>query len=420
MGFGLQMLDSSTVTQLEGRGARDDMSPESTLEAGRAPDACAQGAVRLKRVLFALDLDPAGKFGSLEEQVLALARSFRARDSLFLPVYVGPLDRESARQYAREGLTALALDFRSFRIGTLRELLRLIRKHQIEVVHWNFYHPLLNGYLWALSILRPGLLHYFTDHTSRPAAATGSGRRGLVKSALKRILTSRYRKVFCISDFVLGAVRGRAGSRAERVHYFVNTDRFQPDAVVRREVRRARGAEGEFTAVIVAYLIKEKGVDIAIRALAELPGDVVLWVVGDGPERGSLEALASRLGVSSRARFWGQERNVAPFMQAADCAVCPSVWAEAVGLVNLEAQACGLPVIASRIGGIPEFIDDGNDGLLFRPGDDRQLAGLLLRLYADPELRGRMGAAARARAKSAYSTERGLREQLEFYRRAEP
>ena len=68
-----------------------------------------------------------------------------------------------------------------------------------------------------------------------------------------------------------------------------------------------------------------------------------------------------------------------PLLQAADCAVCPSIWSEAAGLVNLEAQACGLPVIARRIGGIPELVEDGRTGFLFTPGDHRELAERLRR-----------------------------------------
>src|SRR5262245_13327927 len=81
---------------------------------------------RLQRVLFAVRLDPAGKFGSIEEQILTLARSFRERGSLFLPVFLSPLDSDSASQYAQEGLAAENLDLARFRWPALRHLLGLI------------------------------------------------------------------------------------------------------------------------------------------------------------------------------------------------------------------------------------------------------------------------------------------------------
>jgi len=373
---------------------------------------------RLKRVLFVLRLDPAGKFGSIEEQTLTLARSFRERDSLFLPVFLRPLDAESASQYAREGLAVEALDLSHFRPGTLRRLVGLIRRHRIDVVHWNFYHPLFNGYLWALTVFVPRVEHYFTDHISRPATGSGTGGRRRFKARLKRILAWRYRKVLCISDFVLAHARESSGRQAGRLHYFVNTDRFRPDPSVRREIRQALGVGAEFVAVAVAHLIKDKGIAVALKALAQLPEGVLLWVVGDGPERGNLEALAQELGLGRRARFLGPRRHVEPLMQAADCALCPSVWAEAVGLVNLEALACGLPVIASRVGGIPEFIETGRDGLLFTPGDPRELAEGIRRLFDDPEHCRRLGHEARSVAMERYSTQSLLAEHLGFYREA--
>jgi glycosyltransferase involved in cell wall biosynthesis len=393
------------------------MPIDSTLEPPRSDPQQRAEVGQLKCVLSAWHLDPAGKFGSLEEQSLTLARSFQERGSLFLPVFLRPLDSESAAQYSRAGLEVEALDLEQFRLGTLRHLVRLIQQHRIEIVHWNFYHPVFNPYLWALTVLKPGVEHYFTDHISRPAASAGPVSRGRLKASLARIMACRYRKILCVSDFVLAQARRSAGSRVGRLHLFINTDRFRPDPSVRRQVRQAQGVGEEFIAVTVAHLIKDKGIDVAVKALAQLPEGIVLWVVGEGPERGNLEVLAQALGLGRRVRFLGPRRNVEPFIQAADCALCPSVWAEAAGLVNLEAQACGLPVVASRIGGIPEFVEDGRTGFLFTPGDHRELAERIHQLCDDPDLRQRMGQEARSIAIRRYSTQGLLSEHLGLYLR---
>jgi glycosyltransferase involved in cell wall biosynthesis len=395
-----------------------EMMPAALLDPSRPDSPLPDDARRLKRVLCALRLDPAGKFGSLEEQALTLARSFRAQGSLFLPVYLRPLDAESASQYACEGLEVEALDLSSFQLTTLRRLLGLIRRHRIEIVHWNFYHPLANAYLWVLSTLKPRLEHYYTDHISRPGVAAAPARPRGWKSRLKRILVARYRKVLCVSDYIQDEARATAGLRAERIHHFVNTERFRPDPEARREVRRVLGVDAEFVALVVAHLIKDKGIDVALRAVAQLPEDIMLWVVGQGREQGDLEALAGELGLGRRARFLGPRRHVEPLMQAADSVVCPSVWAEAAGLVNLEAMACGLPVVASRIGGIPEFIEDGRNGFLFTPGDHRELAGRIRQLFEAPELRQRMGQDGRALVVERHSRQSLLNEHLEIYRGA--
>jgi glycosyltransferase involved in cell wall biosynthesis len=373
------------------------------------------GSGRLKRVLFVLALDPIGKFGSLEEQTLTLARAFRERRGLFLPVFLYPLDPESATQYASEGLLVEALDLRQFRFATLRRLLHLVRQNRIEVVHWNFYEPLANGYLWALSVLMPRIEHYFTDHISRPAWDPGRDGRGDLTWILKWPLACRYRKILCVSDYVLAQLQVMHWPNLQRISHFVNTERFRPNPSVRREVREELGVGDEFVALIVAYLIKGKGVDVALRALAEMPRNVVLWVVGDGPEHSHLQSLAQDLELGLRVRFLGPRRYVEPLMQASDCVICPSVWAEAAGLVNLEALACGLPVVASRIGGIPEFVEDDRTGLMFTFGEHRELADRLHRLLSDETVRHLMSQKARSVAVERFSTKSQIGYHLSLY-----
>ncbi len=236
---------------------------------------------------------------------------------------------------------------------------------------------------------------------------------------LKWPLSLRYRKTFCISEYVRGELQRQHWPNLQVLYNFINTERFCPDPEpTATRCARSMGVGEEFVALTVAYLIKDKGVDVAVRALAELPENVVLWVVGHGPERGNLEALAQDLSLGRRVRFLGSPRNVVPFMQAADCFVCPSVWKEGAGAVNFEAMACGLPDIASRIGGIPEFVEDGRNGFLFTPGDHRELAERIRRLYDDPELRHRMGQEARSIVVERFSTQSLLAEHLGVYRSA--
>ena len=116
-----------------------------------------------------------------------------------------------------------------------------------------------------------------------------------------------------------------------------------------------------------------------------------------------------------RVRFLGPQDRVEPYLQAADVLVCPSLWQEAAGLVNVEAQACGLPVVASRIGGIPEYVEEGRTGLLFPPGDFRQLAACLTQLKESPDLCNRLGAEARRRAVERSSVAARLDDYLKLY-----
>src|SRR5262249_4604119 len=147
-----------------------------------------------------------------------------------------------------------------------------------------------------------------------------------------------------------------------------------------------------------------------------LPPEVRLWVVGSGPEEAALKTLAERLGVADRARFLGLRTEVQPFLQAADCFVCPSRWAEAAGLVNLEAQACGLPVLYSDVGGIGVYVADGVTGLSFRSEDAHGLADAVRRLRADDALYRRLGAQARQWTVERFSLDARLEGVLDLYR----
>jgi glycosyltransferase involved in cell wall biosynthesis len=389
---------------------RSGSRERSTIGGGRDGSAVSP----LKRVLFASAIDPSQKFGSFEEQTFALCREFHARGGLFLPIYSSPLGSRTDAEYRAAGVAAEWLDLRTFQLRVLFRLARIVRENAIEVVHWNFYEPIRNGYVWGLSLLVPGVRHYFTDHISRPANVATSC--GWAKRRIKRAVNRRYEKIFCVSEFVADRLKdGTYWRNVYRWTLLVNTDRFVPSSEVRHDVRRRHEVGDEFVVLVVGQLIPEKGIDVALKAFAALGGSARLWIVGDGVERGALEALARELGLDDRVRFLGIQWNVAPFMQAADCLVCPSLWAEAAGLVNLEAQACGLPVIASRIGGIPEHVDDERTGILVPPGDFGALSLALRRLQSDPQALHALRADARAWAVGRFSIQKRIQESIGSY-----
>jgi glycosyltransferase involved in cell wall biosynthesis len=369
----------------------------------------------LPRVLYAVVLDPAMKFGSLEEQIICLAQAFEMNGSLFLPLFICREETFDPSLYQKIGIETVCLDLQTFSWSRLLRLSKIIANHKISVVHWNFTGMLRNDYLWWLTLLNPNVRHYYTDHISR--ISVGSKPSGKLKDALKRLVTSRYDKVLCVSEFILNDLR-RQGTCFNPIlcRHFINTERFRPDPCVRHDLRRTFDVEGCFVVLAVAQLIKAKGIDVLIRAMAELPDYVVLWVVGDGEESEMLHQLSSELQLTARVYFHGLQRNVAPFMQAADCFVCPSLWAEAAGLVNLEAAACGLPVIASRIGGIPDYVEDRSTGFLFSPGDHSELAQCVRLILEDPTSCRNMSEKARARAVEKFTVDVGIREHLQIYR----
>ena len=371
--------------------------------------------VGTRRVLYAIGLNPSLKFGSLEEQIFLIARAFKEQGGLFLPLFQSPLRPEAQDMYQAAALEAGWLNLEAFDFPTLRRLMRLIHRHKIELLHWNFYPP-LSMYVWFLKILMPRLRYYLTDHNSRDLPISPPV-RGLKRSLKKALLKRYYSKVICISDFVLECLKSDGIWPNLCCHtYFINTERFRRDDVVRSCLRKELEVGGQFVVLVVAQLISAKGVDVALKAVNRLPQPVVAWIVGDGPEGGRLRELCKELSLETRVRFFGYQVDVSPYMQAADCLVCPSVWAEAAGLVILEGLASGLPVIASAVGGILQFVDDGRTGFLFAAGDDAQLADRIRRFNGDPEACKRMGLEARAVAVERFSPGKRLGEYLELYR----
>ncbi len=375
-------------------------------------DAHAIASPRLRRVLYAAHVDPSRKFGSMEEQAFFLAAAFKERGGVFLPVFPAAPEEVGLAHYEAAGLEVAALDLSRFDWKTLSQLLRLTARYEIEVVHWNFFPSLTNRYVWAMSLLAPSVKHYFTEHNSpQPGASRSRGRLKLVK----RLLLRRYARVIGVSRFMTDYLRGQhVWPTPTCLLHFINTDRFRPDSEVRAAVRRRLNADGRFVLVATAYLLKAKGIDVAVMALANLPESVNLWVIGDGPESAALGALSRELGVQDRVRFLGLQSQVEPYMQAADAFVCPTL-AEAAGLVNIEAQACGLPVAASRVGGVPEYVADGRTGVLFPPGDAEALARAVRSFLDDPLRFQELGRAARELAVERFSAPARLYDYLDLY-----
>ncbi|MBC8159644.1 MAG: glycosyltransferase family 4 protein [Roseiflexaceae bacterium] len=149
--------------------------------------------------------------------------------------------------------------------------------------------------------------------------------------------------------------------------------------------------------LFVGRLQPWKGVEYAIRALAAIPRAALL-IAGEGVDRPRLMALAHELGLSERVRFLGQvpRAQLPRYFSSVDLLVATSFASETFGIGLVEAQACGLPVVATRFGGFPEVVNDGATGLLVPPQDSSALAIAITTLLADPVRRQAMSSAAPA------------------------
>jgi glycosyltransferase involved in cell wall biosynthesis len=156
-----------------------------------------------------------------------------------------------------------------------------------------------------------------------------------------------------------------------------------------------------------ARFTRGKGLDILIRALKQLHDagqEIDLILAGDGPEEAALRWLTATLGLERYVRFWGlaSHRQVAALMNGCALFVLPSLQ-EAFGITCLEAMVCRKAVVATRCGGIPEVVRDGETGLLVAPGDPVQLSEAISALLRDPERRAALGRRGREVALAEYS-----------------
>ena len=187
-------------------------------------------------------------------------------------------------------------------------------------------------------------------------------------------------------------------------------------------LREGGRSPGPVRLLTVGRLVEKKGIDDLLTALASLDGGETLEILGDGPLRAALEGQARALSLSDRVAFRGEVSHdeVAVAMARADLFAAPSVTAASgdqdAGTNTLkEAMATGLPVVATRHGGIPELVRDGVDGILVAERDPQALADALRRLIAAPEGWAAMGRSGRARVEAGFSQDASARKLARVY-----
>jgi glycosyltransferase involved in cell wall biosynthesis len=285
-------------------------------------------------------------------------------------------------------------------VGTIPVHRRLAR--QADVVHAHTFASVLPAMIGGRRRRRPLVL---TLHTSHFLMRAGSPRW---RRLFARVIGSADYLLATSEEILNVALEIRPHSRSEVMTNAVDSDRFAPS--------EGREAGGRFRIVVPRRLFPKNGVEYFVRAMplviAEL--DAEAYVVGDGPEREKLRRLAVELGVSDRMEFLGARPNeeMPALLRDADLAVIPSLM-EATSIAALEAMSCALPVVASRVGGLPEIIDEGV-GALVEPMNPGALADAMVSLLTRPDLQ-ELGREARRRVVANWSISRMVERHLEIY-----
>ncbi len=371
-------------------------------------------------VLSVLDMNPR-KLGSMEEYAAQVSRVLHRRGgrSVMAFTHLPPPDVSGLFEGTETA-------FEVFRRQPARHLYfdvsRLCRKHHPDVVHIHFLEQFSS--LALVPRLAGARLTVFTDHFRQPQSLSLPTRTSLRLWNLF-VPGLAHLRLIAISEHIrrtLTECYGVSTATITTVLNGVNLSRFsgEPDNL-RRQVRNEVGLSPDSQIIMaVAALIPQKGIDDFLRAARQILGrrpGATFVVVGDGPEDAALRAQAGQLGISAKVLFTGLRNDVHRLMQAADVIVVPSVWQEPAGLVVLEAMASARPVVATCVGGIPEYLQDGSTGVLVEARAPQQIAEAVLRLLDSPETAAAMGAAGQKRVQQLFTLERWAEETVQVYDR---
>ncbi|HET7563616.1 MAG TPA: glycosyltransferase [Gemmatimonadaceae bacterium] len=293
------------------------------------------------------------------------------------------------------GLPFVFLNRSRYDPRTLWDFVLLIRRHRVQLLHLQGFGSSLFGRIAAWLTGTRSIVHVHADHRQE------TGGYPLLVRWIDRALAARTDHVLTISSSVTEFATEAQGFRAEQITVClspIDRSRFRCATDAERSAARATFEIPPHApvAVCVARFDAVKGVDVLVdawaRVAAELP-DAMLLLVGDGPQREALEQQVAGTSWMHSVRFAGYRSDVEIALWASDVAVVPSRY-DGLSLAALEAMAAGLPVVASRIGGIPEIVRDEMTGVLVPPETPDALACALIALLGDADRRRHLGVAA--------------------------
>jgi glycosyltransferase involved in cell wall biosynthesis len=302
-------------------------------------------------------------------------------------------------------------------------LARLLRAERPEILHT---HTAKAGAIGRLAALLAGdarppvIVHTFHGHVLR--GYFGPVRAGAFR-LLERWLARMTTALVAVSPQVRDDLVALGVAPPEKfavIRLGVELEqRVSAEEGTRAETRRVMGVpDGRFLVGWIGRMTSVKQTDDVLAALAALRGrgvDAGLCLVGDGPDRDMVERRAKELGVMRSCLFLGYQEEVAQYYAALDAVILPSR-NEGTPVSAIEALAARRPVVATRVGGVPDVVRDGVDGFLVEPGDVDALAERLARLARDPALAARMGEAGRARVVPRYDVDRLIDDVDRLYR----
>ncbi|MBI5071375.1 glycosyltransferase [Candidatus Falkowbacteria bacterium] len=331
-------------------------------------------------------------FGGAETMLFDLARRLSA-DNFEVKVATAVRGGPLVQDFKEAGIEVRIFEKRGkIGLGLIFKLWRFLRREKPDIVHTHLFGGDTWGRIAAVLARVPIIIS--TEHNTNLD-------EGWAKRKLKKFLSHFTKKIVAVSEAVKNYSVVYDKIRAKKIVVVQNGIDLE------KFISSSEKDFGDPPIIgVVGRLEEQKGYKYLFEALnliKTIPW--ILWVVGDGSKKSELERLAKDLNLRERIIFLGARRNIAEILNQIDIFVLPSLW-EGLGIAVLEAAAAGKPIVASRVGGIPEIIEEDRTGILVEPKNVKSLADGLEHILLGSAEAKEMGARARAMAEEKFGVEK--------------
>ncbi|MGH9968275.1 MAG: glycosyltransferase family 4 protein [Pyrinomonadaceae bacterium] len=368
-----------------------------------------------QNTIFLLDSAPRN-WCSQQDRHLEICKALIARGGRAVIVFSSALPPEIESRFREAGIELATISYASGIYYYLKALDELVEKYQITTAHIIFF-----DYFSAISwIAKTRRLKYVVYEMQNGGIFRAQSLKRSLLQMRNKLALFPTSKVIAISNFIKEQLMN-GGVKENKIvvrHLGIDTNRFKPDPSAQQRLKENYGIQpDELILSTVQYLRPIKNPQTIVQACGELAKRNLrahLFVAGDGEMLEELQALSRRLGIADRTHWLGLVPDPTSLLQASDLFILSTV-GEAFGLVLAESMACGVPVVGSRSGGIPEVVVDGETGLLVPPLEPELFADAIAQLGRDTEMRSRLSRQAIKRVREQFSMEKTVGATMRIY-----
>lgn len=315
-------------------------------------------------------------------------------------------DPENRKEIEKKNIRVWTLDLKNkYNLSSIIKIKNIIKREQYDIIHVHLFPA--SAVVALSSLFLPNNIHYiFTEHNI-------FNRRRSIKifKIIDGFIYSRYSKIICISKQVQNSLIKWIPKTKEKTEVIYNSIPIHSKPVVYKLIKN-------YDVLFVGRLVHQKGIRFLLEAVSILQNKykkiIKVAIVGEGTLEKELKKMCEKLKINNSVEFLGFQKDIDQIMKSSKVFVLPSRW-EGFGIVLLEAMKNMLPIIATNVGGIPEIITDGNEGILIPKANSEILAESINKVLEDEKLRSKLIQNAYRKVQKKYSIERYTISLLNLY-----